>query len=121
MIGSRATAELWVQLRQTCGIFLRALFLNLLAYRQKLKEKSFGKNSVGKDEKTEKRTEAGKGKEKGAADKGKENEADIKGKQTSTAHKGKCDKSKKAPDDPKSRTETAGNRPWRRTRQQCTT
>ena len=73
-----------------------------------------------KDQKTEKRTEAGKGKEKGAADKGKEKAADIKGKQASTAHKGRSDKSKKAPDEPKSRTETAGNRPWRRTRQHTT-
>ena len=76
---------------------------------------------IGKDPKTEKRTEAGKGKEKGAADKGNEKAADIKGMQASTAHNKKSDKSKKAPDEPKSRTETAGNRPWRRTRRQCTT
>ena len=59
-----------------------------------------GKHDGGKDQKTEERTEAGKGKEKGAA-------------ATTTAHKGKSDKSKKAPDEAKkrARTETAGKPP----------
>ena len=71
-----------------------------------------GKHDGGKDQKTTERTEAGKGKEKGAA-------------ATTTAHKGKSDKSKKAPDEGKHREQglrrLANHRPWLRTRQQSTT